>query len=108
MRNSNNKTAKIQLLKSVWGVADEQRKITSAVLAAQEEERTKIGQEIQENLNQMLIAALLYIELAKTNDDSREMCLERSSLFISTVIKELACISRALGVRDIDMNQVDS
>ena len=59
-------------------------------------ERAKIGQEIQENLNQVLIAALLYIEQAKTDDENREICLNRTSSFISSVIKGLADISKTL------------
>lgn len=105
MRNSNNKTAEMQLLKSEWEAVHEkgikEKEITRAMLITQEKKRVKIGQEIQENLNQVLIAALLYIELAKTDDASREMCLEKSSSFISTVIKELAGISRSLAVREV-------
>jgi signal transduction histidine kinase len=111
MSNLNNKTDEIQLLNSNWKVAQEhqisKKEITRAVLAAQEKERVKIGKEIRENLNQILTAALLYIELAKTDDESREMCLERSGSFISTVIKELANISLVLTVREIDMKLVD-
>jgi signal transduction histidine kinase len=111
MSNLNNKTDEIQLLNSNWKVALEhqisKKEITRAVLAAQEKERVKIGKEIRENLNQILTAALLYIELAKTDDESREMCLERSGSFISTVIKELANISLVLTVREIDMKLVD-
>jgi|SRR5581483_2394282 len=101
-----------RLLKSEWNVAKEeqvnQNEIAMAVLAAQEKERAKIGREIEENLNQVLTAALLYIELAKTDEDSREMCLERASLFISTVIHELASISQTLAARGIDMKLADS
>lgn len=111
MSNLNNKTDEIQLLNSNWKVAQEhqisKKEITRAVQAAQEKERVKIGKEIRENLNQILTAALLYIELAKTDDESREMCLERSGSFISTVIKELANISLVLTVREIDMKLVD-
>ena len=111
MCNSNNKENGIPLLKSKWEVAQEQqikKKDITKVLAAQKEERARIKQEIQGNLNQVLIAALLYIELAKTDDDSREMCLQRSSAFISTVIEALTNISQTLSDRDLDMRLVDS
>ena len=66
MRNSTNKKADGQLFKSQWEVTQyqliKQKELTQAVLAAKETERAKIAQEIQENLNQVLIAALLYIE----------------------------------------------
>ena len=99
MSNSNDKTNKIQLLKSNGEIAREQQikqKEIFTVLAAQEKERAKIGHEIQENLNQVLVAALLYVEQAKIDVENREICLERSSSFISSVIKGLTNISRTL------------
>ena len=109
MRSSNNKSTGSQLLENKLEVVKEQhvkQKEISSVLVAQEKERENIGKRIQENLNQVLIAALLYIELAKTDDESRDMCLERSSSFISSVIKELTDISRMLTVRDTDMRVI--
>lgn len=103
MRNSNNKTTENQFLISEWGVMQyhqiKQKEITRTAVTALQNERIKIAQEIQENLNQVLIAALLYIEQAKTDNEIREMCLEKSSSFISIVIKELAILSRTLEAR---------
>lgn len=106
MRNAKNKTIENHLLKSEWEVIQyqqiKQEEITRAVFEARQKERVKIAQEIQDNLNQILVAALLYIELAKTDEESREVCLEKSSSFISTVITEFTIMSRKLTVRDID------
>ena len=102
MRNSNNKIAENLLRKTDWEVTKDQqlkqREIAIAVLAARENERAKIAHEIQENLNQVLVAALLYLELAKTDTENRDLCLAKSSSFISIVIKELANMSRMLEV----------
>ncbi|MCS3797350.1 hypothetical protein [Niastella sp. OAS944] len=110
MRNSNNKIPENLLLKSDWKVTQaqqiKQNKIDRAVLAARENERAKIGQEIQENLNQVLVAALLYIELAKNDEEILDICLEKSSAFISIVIKELAIMSRTLQFKDLDMRPI--
>ena len=73
-----------------------QKEITSAVLTAQENERADIGKEMHDNLNQILGAAKLYIELAKTDDENRPMCLERSSAYILDVIQEIRKISKNL------------
>ena len=103
MRSSNNKSPGSQLLENKLEVVKDQhvkQKEISGSLAAQDKEKENIAQRIQENLSQVLIAALLYIELAKTDDESREMCLERSSSFISGVIEELAEISRMLAAND--------
>lgn len=107
MRNANNKSTENPLLKSEWKITQgqqiKQKETTRAVLEARQKERVIIAQEIQDNLNQILIAALHYIELAKTDEESREICLEKSSSFISTVINELSNMSQTLIVRDIEM-----
>ena len=107
MRNRTNKSTKTGLFKREskerQNQPKEQKEITREVLAAQQKEREKIAMEIQENLNQTLIAASLYIELAKTDDKSRQMCLEKSSSFISTVINKLAIMSQSLIVGDMDL-----
>ncbi|OQP53941.1 hypothetical protein A4D02_19810 [Niastella koreensis] len=106
MRNAKNKTTENHLLKSEWkGIQHrqiKQKEITKTILHARQNERIKIAHEIQDNLNQVLIAALHYIDLAKTDEESREICLEKSSSFISTVINELANMSQTLTVRDIE------
>lgn len=111
MLNSINKTTGNKLLKSDWGITQyqqtTQQEINRAVLAARKNERAKIAYKIQEDLNQILIAALLYIELAKTDDVSREMCLEKSGSFISTVIKELTIMSRTLEAGDTFIKKID-
>lgn len=111
MLNSINKTTENQLLNSDWGIRQyqqiTQQEITRAVLAARKNERATIAYQIQEELNQVLIAALLYIELAKTDDESREICLEKSGSFISTVIKELTNMSRTLEVENTFIKKID-
>jgi PAS domain S-box-containing protein len=75
-----------------------QREITDAVLNAHEKERASIGKELHDNLNQILGAAKLYIELARTADESREMCLEKSSGYIMKVIEEIRKISKTMTI----------
>ena len=75
-----------------------QREITDAVLDAHEKERASIGKELHDNLNQILGAAKLYIELAKTDDESREMCLEKSIGYIMKVIEEIREISKTMAI----------
>ena len=73
-----------------------QKKITNAVLTAQENERAEIGKELHDNLNQILGATKLYIEMAKTDEVNRQMCLEKSSGYIVNVIEEIRKISKTL------------
>jgi PAS domain S-box-containing protein len=106
------KSAEIKLLESERTLMQErltrQKELTHAVQAAQENERTEIGKELHDNLNQILGAAKLYIELAKTDDENREMCLDKSSGFILTVINEIRRISKTLSTPGIVMGLFDS
>jgi PAS domain S-box-containing protein len=106
------KSAETKLLESEGQLAQEkltrQKQIIHAVLAAQENERSEIGKELHDNLNQILGAAKLYIEMAKTDDENREMCLEKSSGFIVTVIEEIRRISKAFSAPGMVMGLFDS
>jgi len=73
-----------------------QQEITDAVLTAQENERSDIGKELHDNLNQILGATKLYIEMAKTDEELREMCLDKSSGYIKDVIEEIRKISKTM------------
>ena len=94
------KSAESQLLWTERNLAREQLKnqkeIVAAVLIAQEKERANIGKELHDNLNQILGAAKLYIELAKTDEEDRTMLLQKSSDYIVQVIEEIRDISKNL------------
>ncbi len=71
--------------------------IMNAVLTAQESERAQIGKELHENLNQILGAAKLYIELAKHDTKVRSDLLQKASDSIFSVIDKIRKISKTLG-----------
>jgi len=73
-----------------------QEQIAQAVLAAQELERTTIGREMHDNLNQILGAAKLYVELARSEEFDRDLCLDKASGYIVNVIQHIRKISKAL------------
>jgi signal transduction histidine kinase len=73
-----------------------QSEITAAVLTAQENERAAIGKELYDNLNQILGATKMYIELAKKDEENRDMLLEKSSVCIVNVIEVISKISKTL------------
>ncbi len=75
-----------------------QKEITEAVLNAQERERAAIGKELHDNLNQILGATKMYIELAKTDEENREMCLNKSTDSLMIVIEAIRKISKALTI----------
>jgi two-component system sensor histidine kinase UhpB len=83
-----------------------QRQITEAVIVAQEKERTEIGKELHDNVNQILGASNLYINTAMTDEDMRNELLERSTELVSKAINEIRKISKSLitpGLREIGL-----
>ena len=83
-----------------------QKQITEAVLLAQEKERTEIGKELHDNVNQILGASNLYINTAMTDEDMRQELLERSTQLLSNAINEIRKISKSLitpGLREIGL-----
>jgi two-component system sensor histidine kinase UhpB len=83
-----------------------QRQITEAVIVAQEKERTEIGKELHDNVNQILGASNLYVNTAMTDDEMRQELLERSTQLISRAINEIRKISKSLitpGLREIGL-----
>lgn len=83
-----------------------QRQITEAVIVAQEKERTEIGKELHDNVNQILGASNLYINTAMTDEEMRQELLERSTELVSRAINEIRKISKSLitpGLREIGL-----
>ncbi len=83
-----------------------QKQITEAVILAQEKERTEIGKELHDNVNQILGASNLYINTAMTDDEMRQELLERSTELVSSAINEIRKISKSLitpGLREIGL-----
>jgi two-component system sensor histidine kinase UhpB len=83
-----------------------QRQITEAVIIAQEKERTEIGKELHDNVNQILGASNLYVNTAMSDDEMRQELLERSTELISRAINEIRKISKSLitpGLREIGL-----
>jgi PAS domain S-box-containing protein len=106
------KSAEFKLLESEKKLVRERltrhKAMIHAGLVAQEKERAEIGKELHDNLNQILGAAKLYIELAKTDDENREMCLEKSSGFIVNVIEEIRRISKTMSTPGMIMGLTES
>jgi signal transduction histidine kinase len=102
--------AEIKLLQSERILGEErlskQKELTEAVLSAQELERADIGKELHDNLNQILGATKMYIELAKSDEGSREFCLNKSSELLVTVIEEIRRISKSLTVPGKHLMQI--
>ncbi|MEP6748171.1 MAG: PAS domain S-box protein [Bacteroidota bacterium] len=73
-----------------------QKEITDAVITAQEHERAEIGKELHDNVNQVLGAAKLYIEMAKADVNNKDVFLTQACGHLLYVIEEIRKISKTL------------
>lgn len=66
------------------------------VFNAQEAERKKIGEELHDNINQMLGVVKLYIEHAQVNPAAKDEMLRKSCEYLAQAINEIRSLSKAL------------
>lgn len=78
-----------------------QQQIAEAVLIAQENEKTTIGQELHDNVNQILIGAKLYLEFIGLDQENRDSHLSHSMQLISDAIEELRRVSKRLIIGNV-------
>lgn len=73
-----------------------QKEITEAIISAQESERSDIGRELHDNVNQLLGATRLYIDMARKDPDNRDSFLKSSSTYTLNAIDEIRKLSKSL------------
>lgn len=74
----------------------QQKQISEAVVTAQEKERSEIGKELHDNVNQLLGASRLYIDAAGKDQDNTAFLLSQASGFIKNAIDEIRVLSKVL------------
>lgn len=70
--------------------------LAKSVLQAEEAERKKLGEELHDNINQLLGVVKLYIQHALMNPAMREEMLEKCAHYITQTIEEIRSLSRSL------------
>lgn len=75
---------------------EKQRAINQATIDTQEQERTEIGKELHDNVNQVLTTTKLYLELATSNQEMKDQLIEKSIKNVIYVINEIRQLSRSL------------
>jgi PAS domain S-box-containing protein len=86
----------------------QQKLITKVTIEAQEKERTDIGKELHDNVNQLLTAAKLYIENINYFPEQKQAFIEKSVSLIQKSINEIRVLSKALvtpTINDIGFNE---
>jgi signal transduction histidine kinase len=73
-----------------------EKKIAEATEDAKEAERSDIGKELHDNVNQLLGVSRMYLEMAKQGGDNSKMYLSRSSEFTHTAIEEIRKLTKRL------------
>jgi two-component system sensor histidine kinase UhpB len=73
-----------------------QQQITEVVLGAQERERFELGQELHDNINQILATSKLYLDVAIEEREPRIELLIKSRNNISIAIEEIRRLSKEL------------
>lgn len=69
--------------------------IAEAILEAKELERSNMGRELHDNVNQILGASRLYLDMAGKGGVNSAMCLNRSSEYILLAIEEIRKLSKS-------------
>jgi PAS domain S-box-containing protein len=103
-------TEKREMEKKLLNQELNRQKLTAqAVVDAQEKERSLIGKELHDNINQILSTAKLYLEVARNDDKERTSLIDMSTNSISDAINEIRTISRSLVPSSIgDLGLVES
>ncbi|HJW16891.1 MAG TPA: PAS domain-containing protein, partial [Flavisolibacter sp.] len=88
---------------------DHQKAINQATVETQEQERSEIGKELHDNVNQVLTTTKLYLDLAISNPELRDEMVLKSNKNIINVINEIRQLSRSLMNPSIgDLGLIDS
>jgi len=73
-----------------------EKQISEATEDAKEMERSNIGKELHDNINQLLGASRMFLEMAKRGGVNSAMYLSRSSEYTLTAIEEIRKLSKGL------------
>jgi PAS domain S-box-containing protein len=70
--------------------------IADAITLAKELERSDLGKELHDNINQLLVASNLYIDIASRDKEHFEMYLKRSTEYTLNAIEEIRKLTKGL------------
>ena len=73
-----------------------QKEVTEAMIEGQEKERSEIGRELHDNVNQLLVATKLYIEMGIKTESGNHELLTNAVTYIMFAIEEIRKLSKIL------------
>jgi len=75
----------------------QQKLVMETSIQVQEKEREQIGKELHDNINQILAAAKLYLDIAaKYNDDTQTVALQKCQRNLNLAMEEIRQLSQSL------------
>ena len=97
LTQGNNVTEKILLENSLNEEREiRHQQITEAVITGQEKERKELGEELHDNINQILASTKLYIECALKDNNPRKDLIEESKMLLEKAMTEIRNLSKSL------------
>ena len=85
---------KLQETEKMERKLQEQKMIIRAILTGEEKERNKIGQELHDNVNQILAGTKLYLSMAKNNAQGAGEIIHESLKLLDSAIEEIRGFSK--------------
>ena len=77
-------------------IIEKERQIIDAIVESKEMERINIGQELHDNINQLLGASMLYLNMARKDEGNQEIYLIHSTEYTQTAIDEIRQLSKGM------------
>jgi two-component system sensor histidine kinase UhpB len=72
------------------------REVTDAVISAQENERRHLGAELHDNVNQILTSAMLFLNLAESEEKDKTTLLKHARGILGNAMNEIRKLSHSL------------
>ncbi len=95
----------IGAMQDVTSAKEEEKRMAKAIIDAQEEERSFIGGELHDNINQILAGSLITLSMAKSENSDKEQTIEyieTTKGYISNAIGEIRKLSHQLAPASFD------
>ena len=90
-------TQRVQLEKKLLEEkVKKQKEITEAIITAQELERSFLGEELHDNINQILATSKLYMDVSITTDEKRMDLMTSSRDYLINAMEEIRKLSKSL------------
>lgn len=97
IRNEEGKAIRmVGAMQDITKIKETEKAISKAIINTQEKERSEIGKELHDNVNQILTTVKLYIENIRDYPDHRMQFIDKSVMLAQRAINEIRMLSKQL------------